>query len=338
MKLLTNYSLSRLNTFGINAKAKLFTEIFSVEELLEILSDTKAAKQKRLLLGGGSNILFTRDFDGLVIKNSIPGINIFKEDNEFVFVDAGAGVRWDELVEYCVERNYGGIENLSLIPGTAGAAPIQNIGAYGQELSESFDSLEGIFVGSLERKSYSKDECRFAYRSSIFKEELKNNFAITSIMLKLKKFPVVNYSYPDIRKFLDREKISKPGLKDLRQAVIHIRKNKLPDPETIGNAGSYFKNPLLDENQYEIIKEKYNDVIAFKLSNGLYKIAAGWMIEKCGWKGKQIGNVGVSQKHALVLVNHNDASGTEVVEFAARIKSEVEAMFGIKLEEEVNII
>jgi len=338
MKLLTDYSLRHLNTFRTDVKAKLFAEIFSVEQLLEILADSKTANDKKLLLGGGSNILFTKDFDGLVIKNSIPGIKVINEDNEFIFIEAGAGVIWDELVEYCTEKNYGGIENLSFIPGTVGAAPVQNIGAYGQELSDSFHSLDGIFIESSERKTFQPDECAFRYRSSIFKDELKNKFAITFVKLKLQKFPVVNYSYPEIQKYIKEHRIGSPGLRDMRKAVIQIRKQKLPDPELIGNAGSYFKNPIVSKEKFEIIKDKFNDVIAFQLSNGLYKIAAGWLIEKCGWKGKRIGDAGVFRNHALILVNYNNASAAEVIDLAIKIKKDVEEVFGIKLEEEINII
>jgi UDP-N-acetylmuramate dehydrogenase len=338
MKLLTDYSLRHLNTFRIDVKAKLFSEIFSFEQMLEILADRKTANEKKFLLGGGSNILFTKDFDGLVIKNSIPGIKVIDEDNKYVFIEAGAGLIWDELVEYCTEKNYGGIENLSFIPGTVGAAPVQNIGAYGQELSDSFHSLDGIFIESSQTKIFQPDECFFSYRSSIFKEELNNKFAITSVKLKLQKFPVVNYSYPEIQKYIEEHRISSPSLRDMRKAVIQIRKQKLPDPELIGNAGSYFKNPVVTKEQFEIIKQKFNDVIAFGLSNGLYKIAAGWLIEKCGWKGKRIGDAGVFRNHALILVNYNNASAAEIVELAVKIKKDVGEVFGIKLEEEINII
>ncbi len=338
MTLLKDYSLRHLNTFRIDAKAKLFSEIFSVEQMLEILADRKTANEKKLLLGGGSNILFTKDFDGLVIKNSIPGINVIDEDSKFVFIEAGAGVIWDELVEYCTEKIYGGIENLSYIPGTVGAAPVQNIGAYGQELSDSFHSLEGIFIDSSQKKTFQPDECFFRYRSSIFKEELNNKFAITSVKLKLQKFPVANYSYPEIQKYIEEHSISSPSLRDMRKAVIQTRKQKLPDPELIGNAGSYFKNPVVTKEQFEIIRQKFNDVIAFGLSNGLYKIAAGWLIEKCGWKGKRIRDAGVFRNHALILVNYNNASAAEIVDLAVKIKKDVREVFGIKLEEEINII
>jgi len=338
MKVLNDHSLQNLNTFKIDVKAKYFAEIFSVQELPELLADNYLVKEKKFVLGGGSNILFTKNFNGLVIKNSIPGIKVIEENSDSVVVEAGAGVNWDDLVKYCVNKNFGGLENLSFIPGTAGAAPIQNIGAYGQELSETFQSLESVSISSLKPKTFVKDECKFAYRSSIFKEELKNEFIITSIKLKLRKNPVVKSDYGDIKQFLNEEKISSPTLSDIRKVIIKIRKNKLPDPLVIGNAGSFFKNPIVDKKRFEVIKSGYNDVVAFKVDDNSVKIAAGWLIEKSGWKGKRVGSVGTFLRHSLIIINHDDATGSEVLEFAMRIKEEVESKFGIILEEEVNII
>ncbi len=338
MKILNDHSLQDLNTFKINVKAKFFAEIFSVEKSQELLADKNLEKEKKFVLGGGSNILFTKNFNGLVIKNSIPGIKVIEDNIDSVLIEAGAGVNWDDLVKFCVDKNYGGIENLSFIPGTVGAAPIQNIGAYGQELTETFQSLEAVSISSLKFKTFVKDECKFAYRYSIFKEELKNQFIITSIKLKLKKNPLVKSDYGDIRTSLEKSKIIEPTIADVRKTIIQIRKDKLPDQLVIGNAGSFFKNPIVDNKRFEIIKVENNDVVAFKVDENSVKIAAGWLIEKCGWKGKRVGNVGTYLKHSLIIVNHDDATGAEVLEFAMRIKEEVESKFGIILEEEVNII
>ena len=338
MKLLNDHSLQDLNTFKIDVKAKYFAEIVSVQELLELLADNSWIKEKKFVLGGGSNILFTKNFNGLVIKNSIPGIKVIEENSDSVVIEAGAGVNWDDLVKYCVDKNIGGIENLSFIPGTAGAAPMQNIGAYGQELSDTFQSLEAASVNSLKLRTFVKNECKFAYRSSIFKQELKNDFIITSVKLKLKKNPSVKSDYVDIRQYLKEDKISSPTLSDIRKIIIKIRKNKLPDPLVIGNAGSFFKNPIVDIKRFELIKAQHNDVVAFNVDDNSVKIAAGWLIEKCGWKGKRVGSVGTYSRHSLIIVNHNDATGAEVLEFAMRIKEEVESKFGIILKEEVNII
>lgn len=338
MKILNDHSLQDLNTFKINVKAKFFAEIFSVEKSQELLADKNLEKEKKFVLGGGSNILFTKNFNGLVIKNSISGIKVIEDNIDSVLIEAGAGVNWDDLVKFCVDKNYGGIENLSFIPGTVGAAPIQNIGAYGQELTETFQSLEAVSISSLKFKTFVKDECKFAYRYSIFKEELKNQFIITSIKLKLKKNPLVKSDYGDIRTSLEKSKIIEPTIADVRKTIIQIRKDKLPDQLVIGNAGSFFKNPIVDNKRFEIIKVENNDVVAFKVDENSVKIAAGWLIEKCGWKGKRVGNVGTYLKHSLIIVNHDDATGAEVLEFAMRIKEEVESKFGIILEEEVNII
>jgi len=338
MKLLQDHSLKKLNTFGVDVKAKLFAEVFSEEELVELIGDKKNKPERKLILGGGSNILFTKDFEGMIIKVSISRINVTEENDESVLIESGAGVIWNELVKYCVERNYGGIENLTLIPGTVGAAPIQNIGAYGQELADTFDSLSGIFVKSGEKKIFSKSECRFAYRSSIFKEELRNEFIITSVKLKLSKQLRLNTTYKTLNEYLSRKGIANPTIKDVSNAVAEIRRSKLPDPGKIGNAGSFFKNPEINHETFEELKLEFSDIVSFPSESGKIKISAGWLIEKCGWKGKRVGDVGTSPDHALVICNLGNATGTEIMEFAMRIKEEVANKFGIKLEEEVNII
>ena len=333
-----NHSLKNQNTFGVDVKSKLFTDIKSENDLLKILSDTTLQKEKKIILGGGSNILFTKDFDGLVIKISVSGVNIVEENENDVLIEAGAGVIWDELVKFCVRNNFSGIENLTLIPGTVGAAPIQNIGAYGQELSNTFVSLRGFLIGDLEQKEFTKEECNFSYRSSIFKENYKNQFVVTSIRLKLSKNEKVNLSYKSLQDYLSKRGIQNPTLNEVSQAVAAIRMNKLPDPKITGNAGSFFKNPVINNQLLNQIKLDFPDVISFSSTGETTKISAGWLIEKCGWKGKRLGDVGTFPEHALVICNFGNATGAEVLEFAMRIKEEVQGKFGITLEEEVNII
>lgn len=338
MKLLQNHSLKNLNTFGVDVKAKLFAEVYSEKDLIILLADKKINSERKLILGGGSNILFTRDFDGIVIKLSSSKIEIVNEDTDSIFIEADAGVIWNELVKFCVEKNYSGIENLTLIPGTVGAAPIQNIGAYGKELADTFVSLMGVFINSTEPKSFNRNECRFSYRSSIFKEKLKNNFVITSVRLKLSKVAKPNTSYKVLSDYLSKQKITNPSIKDISEAVAEIRRNKLPDPAKVGNAGSFFKNPVVSETLFQKIKYDYPDVVSFSSESGRIKIAAGWLIEKSGWKGKRVGDVGTSPDHALIICNYGNATGAEILEFAMRIKEDVSNKFGIILEEEVNIL
>ncbi|MGB5530701.1 MAG: UDP-N-acetylmuramate dehydrogenase [Ignavibacteriaceae bacterium] len=338
MLLLKNHSLKNLNTFGVDIKAKFFAEVFSGEELIKLLSDETFKQEKKFVLGGGSNILFTKDFDGIIIKISIPRIKIIEENSDSVIIETGAGVIWDELVKYCVDKNYGGIENLTLIPGTVGAAPIQNIGAYGQELSDTLVSLSGVFIESGKNKIFNKEECKFSYRSSIFKEELKNKFIITAVRLRLSMNPKPNITYKNLDEYYSKKKISNPDIKDVSKAVAEIRRSRLPDPIKIGNAGSFFKNPVLNEDTFSKLKSEYPDVVNFPSEEGQVKISAGWLIEKCGWKGKRFGEVGTSPDHALVICNFGKANGAEIFEFTMRLKEEVTNMFGIKLEEEVNIL
>ena len=333
-----DYSLKRLHTFGIDVKTKLFAEIFSNEDLLEIISDKKLMAEPKFILGGGSNILFTKNFNGLVIKVSLPGIYKVDENERTVLVEAGAGEVWEELVTFCVSNNFGGIENLTLIPGSVGAAPIQNIGAYGQELSDTIESLKGIFIEDGTVKSFSKSDCNFSYRNSIFKKELKNKFIITSLRLKLNKNPIINLTYKQVEDELQNLKISNPTITDLSKLVAKIRKSKLPHPDEIGNAGSFFKNPVVHTQKYLELVESHPGIISYDVDKNFKKIAAGWLIENCGWKGRRIGNVGTHQKHALIIVNYGDATGDEVMDFSIRIIQAVELKFGIRLENEVNII
>ena len=338
MRIHQDYSLKILHTFGIDVKTKLFAEIFSDEDLFELILNRKLINERKFILGGGSNILFTKNFDGFVIKVSLPGINKIDENEKSVLIEAGAGVIWDQLVTYCINNNFGGIENLTLIPGNVGAAPIQNIGAYGQELSETIESLKGIFIEDGTVKSFSKSECNFSYRNSIFKQELKNKFIITSLRLRLSKNPKINSSYKQVEDELQNLKINNPTINDISNVVAKIRRNKLPHPDEIGNAGSFFKNPVVHYQKYFELVESHPGIISFDVDKNFKKIAAGWLIENCGWKGRRIGNVGTHQKHALIIVNYGDATGDEILDFSVRIIQAVELKFGIRLENEVNII
>jgi len=338
MKLLENFSLKNLTTFGVEASTKYFAEIFSEEELVELLSDDKSRREKKIVLGGGSNILFTKNFNGLLIKNSIATINVLKENEDSVLIEAGAGLIWNDLVKFCVERNFGGIENLTLIPGTVGAAPIQNIGAYGKELADTFYSLNGFYFENCEKKTFSKSDCKFSYRSSIFKENLKDKFIITSIKLKLNKIFKLNISYKALNEYLEKVGIKEPTIRNVSDAVAEIRRSKLPDLSKVGNAGSFFKNPEENFETFEKLKSEYPDIKSFPSESGKVKLSAGWLIEKCGWKGKRVGNVGTSPDHALVICNFGNATGNEILEFAMRVKKEVVNKFGITLQEEVNIL
>jgi UDP-N-acetylmuramate dehydrogenase len=338
MSIVTDKWLKEFNTFNINVKAKYFTEVNSEEELKQVLNSEEYSKLKKLIIGSGSNILFTKDFNGIVIKNSIPGINIISEDEESVIVEAGAGVTWDDLVQYCVSKNYGGIENLSLIPGTVGAAPIQNIGAYGQELKETFYELKSIITADGKLQTFNNVDCKLSYRNSIFKNELKDKFIVTSVKLKLRKSPDVNLSYVPVKEEVDKRNINNPTIKDIREIVIDIRKNKLPDPDEFGNAGSFFKNPVITKEKLNVLKKEFPDLKHFVADENNVKIPAAWLIEKCGWKGKRIGNVGTHEKQPLVIINYGNASGDEIYAMALRIINEVKKKFYITLENEVNVL
>ncbi len=338
MEIAKNFSLKRFNTFGIDAKAKAFVDITQEEELPEILSLNELKNYSRFILGGGSNVLFTKDYDGLVIKNSIPGIEIISEDKYTVTIEAGSGVNWNDLVTYCVDINLGGIENLALIPGTVGAAPIQNIGAYGEEFSETFLSLDGFYIDSSEKGVFYKKDCKFGYRDSIFKNELKNKFVITKVRLKLSKNPVIKTEYGNVINELEKTGKSDFTIKDVSEAIIKIRKEKLPDPVVIGNAGSFFKNPEIKLKEFNLLKEKYPDIKGYPSDNNNIKLSAAWLIDKAGWKGFRKGETGTHINHALVIVNYGNATGEEILHFAKQIKKSIYDKFDLVLEEEVNII
>jgi UDP-N-acetylmuramate dehydrogenase len=337
MKLFQNYPLQDVTTFHAKVFAKHYTVFSSVDFLKQFLSSPEVKSIPFIILGGGSNVLFTGDFNGVIIRNAIEGIEIIKEEEDNIYIKAGSGERWHDVVMYCVNRNYGGIENLSLIPGTVGAGPIQNIGAYGVELKDVLYEVEAINIHTLERRIFSNAECKFGYRESIFKREEKGNYIIVSVTFKLKKNPRVNASYGSLSKELEVMGIIQPTIKDVSNAVIKIRSSKLPDPDKIGNAGSFFKNPVIPNNQFEKIKERYPEVVSFPATDGHIKLAAGWLIEQCGWKGKRVGDAGVHKDQALVLVNYGDATGKEIYDLSTQIIDSVKEKFGVELEREVNI-
>jgi UDP-N-acetylmuramate dehydrogenase len=338
MAILEYVSLQPHNTFGVDACARYFCRLSTKDHLVNIIVEELRYHNKYLIIGGGSNILFCSDYDGLVIHNEIKGIDVVKEDEEFVWVKALSGTTWHNLVLYCVEKNWGGIENLSLIPGTAGAAPIQNIGAYGAELKDRFESLEAIDMNTGEERIFQNTDCRFGYRQSIFKNELKGKYFIYSITLKLSKHPIINTQYGDIRNILMEKEITNPTIRDVSDAVICIRSSKLPNPAEIGNAGSFFKNPEVTEDRAKSLYTVYPDMPVFAQPNGMVKIPAAWLIEQCGWKGKQIGHTGNHARQALVIVNYGNASGVEIWQHAQNVQRSVKEKFGIILEPEVNVV
>jgi len=338
MNIIENYPLLKLNTFGVDVKAKYFISINTVNELID-LTKTKVFKDLQLLiLGGGSNILFTKDFDGLVILNNIKGKEIIDQTQESIFLKIGAGENWHELVMYTVDNGWGGIENLSLIPGNTGTAPMQNIGAYGVEIKETFVELEALEISSGKIVKFNNSDCEFGYRESVFKNKMKNQYIILNITLELKKNPVLNINYGDVKAILESQNINNPSIKEVSNTIISIRQSKLPDPKIIGNSGSFFKNPIVSLNQLEFIKKKYPNVVNYKINENEFKIAAGWMIERAGWKGKKFNNYGVHEKQALVLVNYGLANGMEIFNLSEEIILDIKDKFGITLEREVNII
>lgn len=338
----TNIPLAPLTTFGIKATARHFVVVNNTAQLLEILgSQEYGAASKVLILGGGSNMLFTQDFDGLVIHNQLKGIEVIDSNEQSVLVKSGSGENWHELVMSCVDKKLGGIENLSLIPGTVGAAPVQNIGAYGVELKDVFHSLEAIDLQSRQPIVFTNEQCQFGYRDSVFKQEGKGRYFITSVTLRLKKegFHKLHLQYGAIQHTLQEMEVAIPTIADISKAVVHIRSSKLPDPKVIGNAGSFFKNPeVTDEKCQQLLDENPLIPIYPTQHEGFKKIAAGWLIEQCGWKGKSLGNAAVHKLQALVLTNSGNATGGEVKKLAEAIQDAVEEKFGVHLETEVNII
>ncbi|MGG9972796.1 UDP-N-acetylmuramate dehydrogenase [Ferruginibacter sp. SUN002] len=335
-------SLKNYNTFGIGAMAQYFSVFNTVDELSELLEfkqlPASSLQPSILILGGGSNILFTKNFEGLVLKNNIQGIEKVGEDDNSVYIKAGAGVNWHQFVLYCIENNFSGIENLSLIPGNVGASPMQNIGAYGVEIKDVFHELEAFHLTEKKIIKFNLSECAFGYRESVFKRKFKGQFVILSVTYKLNKVPVFNTSYGAIEQELEKMGVKELSIKAISEAVIHIRSSKLPDPKEIGNAGSFFKNPEISNDQYSILNIQYPNIVGYSLPNGKTKLAAGWLIEQCGWKGYRKGDAGCHAKQALVLVNYGTASGNEIYDLSEAIILSVKEKFGVTLEREVNII
>lgn len=333
-----NVSLRHLNTFGIDVKARYLAEVADLGAVQQLLDHPVFQRERRLILGGGSNILFTRDFEGLVIHNRIVGKRIIKETDSEVVVEVGAGENWHAFVEHCLSRNWGGIENLSLIPGTTGAAPIQNIGAYGVEIQRVLEWVDGVDLMTGTIRRFTRDECRLGYRESVFKHTLREKFFISSITLRLtRKNHRLDTQYGAIREVLERRNITTPTVRDVSDAVIYIRRSKLPDPAVIGNAGSFFKNPLVSLEQAETMRKSFPGMPSYPSDNQNVKIPAGWLIEQCGWKGKKFGRAGVHEQQALVLVNLGGASGEEILSLSERILASVREKFGVNLSKEVNI-
>ena len=333
-----NISLQPYNTFGIQASAKWFTTVTNQAQLQQLLSDQHYQTMPKLILGGGSNVLFTQDYPGLVIKNNIPGINKLDEDNDYVWLKIGAGEDWHQLVMHCVDNNYGGIENLSLIPGTVGAAPMQNIGAYGVELKDVFHELTAINIDNGTARIFKNIDCQFAYRSSVFKTIYKNQFIITNITLRLQKQPTPNISYDALARMLSQMQVQQPTIKEVSDVVIQIRQSKLPDPKEIGNAGSFFKNPEITTAELDQLQTQFETVPFYSTNTDKVKIPAAWLIEKCGFKGKRFGNIGVHEKQALVIVNYGDGVGEDIKNLSETIQQAVQDKFNILLTPEVNII
>lgn len=331
-----NFNLRPFNTFGIDVTAKRFAAFSSIAELRDLLKERE--EDQLLFLGGGSNILFTKDFNGFVLHNELKGIRVIQETETDVLVQSGAGEVWHEFVLYCVENNFGGIENLSLIPGSVGASPMQNIGAYGVEIKDVFVSLEALHIESGELHTFDNSSCEFGYRESVFKRKLKNQYVITSVSFKLTKKHTINSSYGAIESELIAKGITDPTIKDISEAVIAIRSSKLPNPAEIGNAGSFFKNPVVELGILENIQKTYENVPNYPASNGNVKLAAGWLIEQAGWKGKTYENYGVHKLQALVLVNYSNATGSEIFDLSTKIIEDVKQKFGVSLEREVNIL
>ena len=335
MNIKENISLKKYNTFGISVFAKRFISVDSVYELQQLLK----VEKDFFLISGGSNMLLTRDIEKLVIHINTKGISIDKEDDNFVYLTVNSGENWHDFVLWCVSQNYGGIENLSLIPGNVGTCPIQNIGAYGVEVKDTITVVEGLEVASGKILTFSNKDCKFGYRNSIFKNTHKGKIIITSVGFKLtKKNHQLNTSYGAIETHLISNKITNPTLKDISDAVISIRKSKLPDPKEIGNSGSFFKNPVIPMSQFLKLKKEHPTIPSYLISDTEIKVPAGWLIEQSGFKGKRFGDAGVHHKQALVIVNYRNASGQDIYELAKKIKQTVQKRFKINLEIEVNII
>ena len=332
-----DFSLKKYNTFGIEAKAKQYVAVHDIEELKQVLKQNQ--NQKKFILGGGSNMLLTKDIDALVIHIDIKGKKIFQQEEHYVWVECQAGENWHEFVLWTINQDFGGLENMSLIPGNVGTTPVQNIGAYGTEIKDTFISCEALNIETQILKTFSNQDCNFGYRESVFKQELKNQFIITSVVFKLtRNNHKINISYGDIQQELANKNIENPSLSDVSNAVIAIRKSKLPDPKELGNSGSFFKNPILLKSDFDKIHIKFPEMKFYKISETEVKVPAGWLIEQAGFKGKRFGDAGIHKNQALVLVNYGHATGQEILAVSRDIQQTVLEIFGISIEAEVNII
>ncbi len=334
--ILKNVSLQKFNTYGLDYLADTYISFTTEDEVITLVRNSNAFPKPFFIIGGGSNLLFTLNFKGTLLHAGIEGIKVESTNSDYVIVSAGAGVVWDNFVEWTVNQGFGGLENLSLIPGMVGATPVQNIGAYGVEVKDTVEKVIAISIDDGTIREFSNDECRFRYRDSIFKNELKGKYLIIKVFYRLTKSPVLNTRYGSLQEEVER--MGKPSVKTVREAVIKIRKSKLPDPEVIGNAGSFFKNPVVSKDKIESLKDNYPGIPFYQDPSGGIKLAAGWLIEQCGWKGKRIGDAGVYEKQSLVLVNYGNATGKEIFDLAEQIKSSVFEKFGIELEREVEVI
>jgi len=337
MEIQNDFSLKNYNTFGIEAKAKQFVAVHTLSELKTVLEEHKATP--KFVLGGGSNMLLTKDINALVIHIDLKGKKIIQEDEDYVWVESQAGENWHEFVLWTIDHDFGGLENMSLIPGNVGTTPVQNIGAYGAEIKDTFISCEAINIQNQEIKSFTNEECHFGYRESIFKNEVKDQFIITSVVYKLtKKNHTIRISYGDITSELAKNNVTNPTLKEVSNAVTAIRKSKLPDPKELGNSGSFFKNPIIPKSEFESIHKKFPEMKFYEISATEVKVPAGWLIEQTGLKGKRFGDAGVHINQALVLVNYGNATGQEILDVSKHVQDTVYKTFGIKIEAEVNVI
>jgi len=336
-KILNNYSLKHLNSFGIDIKAKFFSNFTSEDNLIKLLSNKSFKNKPIFILGEGSNILFTKDFEGIVLANKINGIEIISEDQESISIRVGAGENWHNFVLWSIEKDLSGIENLALIPGLVGASPIQNIGAYGTEAKDVITKVNYVELDTGLKKELSNYECKFEYRNSIFKNQLKDKTVVTYVTYKLSKKPLNNIQYGAITDELKRLK-KDPSPASIAEAVINIRNKKLPNPKLLGNSGSFFKNPIINTKDFQKLKNIFPNIISYKICNTHTKLAAGWLIEDAGYKGYRLGDAGVHENQALVLVNYGKASGKDILDLANMIKEKIKAKYGVDLEPEVNIL
>jgi len=337
MEIYNQFSLKNYNTFGIEAKARQFVAVYSVDELKWVLEQHQTTK--KFILGGGSNMLLTQNIDALVIHIDLKGKRILKQDDDHVWVEAQAGENWHEFVLWTIGQDFGGLENMSLIPGNVGTTPVQNIGAYGTEIKDTFVSCNAMHIATREMRTFIKEECHFGYRESVFKNEIKDQYIITSVTFKLTKHNhQINISYGDIISELTKGNIENPTLKDVSNAVIAIRQSKLPDPKELGNSGSFFKNPIIPKSEFEKIHREFPEMKYFEVSDSEVKVPAGWLIEKAGFKGKRFGDAGIHKNQALVLVNYGNATGAEILAVSKDIQKTIYDTFGIHIEAEVNVI